>query len=490
MSDPSSLFRNHLRSHAARIVAIAAVALAYSLTGLPSLDGSERRALAERFRFTPLELDTWSESPLQTRRSVNPSLERHAGWISAVGAAVALADLDADGLANDICQVDPRSDRVTLAPVPGSGDRYPAFALEPDGLEYDRSTMAPMGCIPGDLNEDGRMDLFVYYWGRTPVLFLNRGAPGAAPGAASFVARGLGAGNDDERWYTNAATFADLDGDGHLDLIVGNYFQDGARILDASAQTDDSMQHSMSRAFNGGVNRIYRWESAMGGSQPSVTFEEVEELFSERSLRAWTLAVGAADLDGDLLPEIYFANDFGPDRFYHNRSEPGEMRFQLLEGRRHLTTPRSKVVGQDSFKGMGVDFADVNGDGRLDFFVSNIAAEYALLESHFLFVDNGDESAMARGVAPYDDLSDGLGVARSSSRRSRPPASPRAMRIAGPSSRSSPPRTTSCYAWPASGRVSRRATTYPATTPTPSMCAPRTAASTTSQPNSASESPR
>ena len=62
---------------------------------------------------------------------------------------------------------------------------------------------------------------------------------------------------------------------------------------------------------------------------------------------------------------------------------------------------------------MGVDFADVNSDGRLDFFVSNIAAEYALLESHFLFVNTGEQSAIAEGRAPFDDLSEPLGVARS-----------------------------------------------------------------------------
>ena len=51
--------------------------------------------------------------------------------------------------------------------------------------------------------------------------------------------------------------------------------------------------------------------------------------------------------------------------------------------------PKSKVLGHDSFKGMGVDFADLNGDGMLDMYVSNIAAEYALEESHFVWVSTG-----------------------------------------------------------------------------------------------------
>jgi hypothetical protein len=62
---------------------------------------------------------------------------------------------------------------------------------------------------------------------------------------------------------------------------------------------------------------------------------------------------------------------------------------------------------------MGVDFGDVNGDGVLDIYVSNIAAEYALEESHFLFVSNGPAELMKQGVAPYVEQSEALGVSRS-----------------------------------------------------------------------------
>jgi hypothetical protein len=123
--------------------------------------------------------------------------------------------------------------------------------------------------------------------------------------------------------------------------------------------------------------------------------------------------VGAADLDGDLLPEIYFANDFGPDRLLHNRSTPGALRFAVLSGTRQLTTPASFVLGRDSFKGMGVDFGDLNGDGLLDIYVSNIATEFGLQESHFLWLSTGELNRIKEGVAPYVQASESFGLSRS-----------------------------------------------------------------------------
>jgi hypothetical protein len=62
---------------------------------------------------------------------------------------------------------------------------------------------------------------------------------------------------------------------------------------------------------------------------------------------------------------------------------------------------------------MGVDFGDLNGDGRPDIYVSNIAAEFALLESHFAFLSTGETGLMREGVAPYVDRSEALGLSRS-----------------------------------------------------------------------------
>ncbi|HEX2164036.1 MAG TPA: VCBS repeat-containing protein, partial [Thermoanaerobaculia bacterium] len=395
----------------ATLVAVALVAAAWGFARLPRLGPAERAELASRFAFdrAPLAVPAAAGEP-RTIRAVHPSLQRIAGWISSVGAAVALADLDGDGLPNDACLVDPRTDVVAVAPVPGSGRRYAPFPLVAPPPPWDAATTAPMGCLPGDLDEDGRQDLLVYYWGRTPVAFLSRGGAAAGPPrAAGYVAREIAR---PERWYTNALTRADLDGDGHLDLVVGNYFQDGAAILDPHGTGSERMQRSMSRAADGGRNRLLLFAGARPGAEPGVTYREVDAL-PEAVARGWTLAIGAADLDGDLLPELYFGNDFGPDRLLHNRSRPGSVRFALVEGRRGPTTVRSKVLGQDSFKGMGIDFADLDGDGRLDFWVSNIAAPWSLEESHLLFVSTGEVGDFAAGRAPYVEESEPLGLARS-----------------------------------------------------------------------------
>jgi enediyne biosynthesis protein E4 len=401
------------------LAAIVLAAICYGAAKLPALSPREKSALAARFAFKKLPLsEVANHPPYKMVRQVHPSLDRISAWVSSVGAAATLADLDADGLPNDLIYVDPRTDLVTITPVPGTGERYQPFAFGPLAWatgSYDLSTIAPMGSVAGDFNEDGLLDVMIYFWGRTPLLYL-RMANGSEPAVkqlslAAFMLRELV--DSGERWYSDCATQADFDGDGHVDLLIGNYFQDGARILDAKASGTETMHQGKAKALNGGYKHIFLWQAAARGDSPSATYREVRNVFPEEIARGWAVALGAADLDGDLLPEIYFAHDFGPDRLLHNRSAPGRLEFAELKGRRDFTTPKSCVLGDDSFKGMGCDFGDMNGDGLLDIYVSNIATKFGLTESHFLWQSTGQLEDMKRGIAPYVQNSEKLGLSRS-----------------------------------------------------------------------------
>jgi enediyne biosynthesis protein E4 len=407
--------KKFLLRYTAAGVASLCIFTTFFLAGLPTLGPSERASLASRFAFRKIPIPAGTTQLPKYVRTVHPSLQSISAWISTLGASAAIADLDGDGLPNDLCHVDPRFDRVTIMPVPETGHRYQPFVLDPAPLPFDPSTMAPMGCLFGDFNEDGLMDILVYYWGRTPVLFLRRQyAHLLQPqriSATDYLPVELV--SPIQRWYTNAVTSADFDGDGHIDLLIANYFHDGAHILDAHASGTEDMDESKGAAFNGGRKHFFLWAGGASGATPGVEFREVDSGLDAKVNQGWTLAAGAADLDGDMLPEVYLANDFGPDRLLHNLSTPGHLHFVPLEGKRSALTPASYVLGRDSFKGMGLDFADVNHDGWFDIYVSNITSQWGLEESHFLWTSTGHVGDMQKGIAPYFQASEKMGLARS-----------------------------------------------------------------------------
>jgi enediyne biosynthesis protein E4 len=401
------------------IVALALVVSLFFVVRLPTATAEELTTMASRFSFTPMTVPMPGGFRQQTIRKVNKDYKHFDAWISSVGAGVAMNDLDGDGLTNDLCITDPRIDQVVVTPAPGRGaDRYEPFAL-PLGDLPTSDIMAPMGCVPADLNEDGRIDLLVYLWGRTPIAFLAR-AGATVLAAAAYKPTELVPGPSGSRytgplWNTNAATVDDFDGDGHVDIYIGNYFPQGP-VLDPNASGGVAMNDSMSRGFNGGEDYFLRWTGGTGGREPSVSFDLLDGVLPREVSKGWALASGAIDLDGDALPELYLAHDFGPDRLLHNRSKPGHIEFAVVTGAPSPVVPKSKRVGADSFKGMGVDFGDLNGDGLYDVFVSNITTTFGLQESHFAFMSTaGDQTDLRahllRGEAPFVDRSAPLGLA-------------------------------------------------------------------------------
>src|SRR5439155_22097442 len=171
------------------------------------------------------------------------------------------------------------------------------------------------------------------------------------------------------RGYGNAATFVDYDRDGLLDILVGNYFADSVpdprthrlERSDLWNPVSTRVMHStFTHADNGGRTLLYH-------NRGDGTFEDVAAAMG-LSVRGWTLAAGAADLNNDGWPDLYLANDFGPDELYLNTgAAEWPPRF-----RRVVDTSGHPGMGSDCWKGMNVDFGDVAGNGYLDLYVTNI----------------------------------------------------------------------------------------------------------------------
>ncbi|WP_194292425.1 CRTAC1 family protein [Streptomyces katsurahamanus] len=400
-----------LRKQAPGVIALTLMVSTFYAVKLPTVSAADDAKLAKNFAFQPMAIAMPGGFKQQTVRKVNKAYKHIEGWISSVGAGVAMNDIDGDALPNDLCVTDPQIDQavVTPAPVPGrKSATYAPFALDPAPLPKSDYT-APIGCVPGDYNEDGATDLLVYYWGRTPVIVqakkdASTGAVTTPMSADRFTPVELvpGVGTSvytGPLWNSNAAAVADFDGDGHNDIFIGNYFPDSP-VLDHTKDGGVTMNDSLSHAQNGGGGHFFRW-TPQG-------FKAVQGVLPDHIDRGWTLAASATDLDGDLRPELYLAHDFGTSSLLYNKSRPGTFEFREGKAKHSALVPKSKEMGRSSFKGMGVDFGDLDNDGLYDAFVSNITTSFGIQESNFAFIGTADDRAdlrakLRKGEAPYTD---------------------------------------------------------------------------------------
>ena len=281
-----------------------------------------------------------------------------------------LADFDADG---DVDLFLPRLHAsARLYENDGTGHFEDATAAR--GLELNTLRQGTNSGLFLDLDRDGRLDLAVGNKQQGLLLFRNEGnrftdVTGGEPLA--------GAGE----WESLAA--ADYDGDGRVDLYLTNY-----NLIDTDHQPESYVD-----ARDGLGNVLLR-------NLGDFRFEDVTAAAGlEEGAERWSYAAAWADYDRDGDLDLFVANDYGPNSLYRNRG--GEQGFEQVA---------TEVGAEDYGNGMGVLWADVDGDLWLDAYISNMQSfagnRITRLES---FPGTAEERALYRRFSKGNTLLRNLG---------------------------------------------------------------------------------
>ena len=284
---------------------------------------------------------------------IDPALEPVMPHLAALGASVSVVDFDNDGW-QDLYVTNSRTKKPNVF-YRNRGDGSFEEVAETIGLAHlnQPGHGVSMGSIWGDYDNDGFEDVFVYKWGRQR-LYRNQG-----DGVFTDVSAESGL----DLWMNaNSAVWTDINRDGLIDLYVGGYFPGDHDLWQVT--TTRIMQESFEYAQNGGHNYLFL-------NRGSGRFEDVTEAYGVDCTR-WTMSVGAADLNGDSWPDLYLANDYGPEVLFIN-----------LEGKsfKQLT---GTTLEETSKSGMNVAFGDLYNDGRTDVYVTNISKRGYLFQGNNL----------------------------------------------------------------------------------------------------------
>lgn len=285
--------------------------------------------------------------------------------LQTIGNGVALLDQDGDGNLDLLC--------VGPKPALYRGDGKGGFtdATQSSGLAKIKGYF--LGCATGDIDNDGQTDVVLTGYGEGRLL---RGDAG------SLVDITPGSGIPRLRWGTSAA-FADVDADGDLDLYIGNYAEFGPKTVPQLC-----LAHGIRTSCGPKEYKPVKGVLLLGDGKGR--FADVTKAWNAADISGKTLGVAFADIDGSGRPSLMLANDEMPGDLLHN-----------LGGRFDNIASVAGVAydaAGNLHGGMGTDWGDVDGDGRLDVFVATYQNEVKNLYRNggdLIFTDRSAESGLA-----------------------------------------------------------------------------------------------
>ncbi len=275
------------------------------------------------------------------------------------------------------------------------------------------------GAVFADIDGDGDLDLLVSATGAGVLCFLNLGN-----GTFQDFTREAGTATP---FGSSTLALGDVDGDGTLDLYVTNYRTDDIRDrgqVDLQKQNGTlivppPLQNRL-LVVNGKVQEYGEpdllYLNQGGGRFKPVSWMDGHFLDEDghplkHAPFDWGLSASFRDVNADGAPDLYVCNDYWtPDRLWLN------------DGSGHFRAAPRLALRHISASSMGVDFADVDRDGHLDFVVVDMLsrdprARRRQLPGHMpdaVLVDRIDSRPLvnrntfqhARGDGSYEELAE------------------------------------------------------------------------------------
>jgi hypothetical protein len=248
--------------------------------------------------------------------------------LGGIGSGVAIGDYDGDGRPDLFVVSKTESCRLfrnlgdwkfeDTTDKAGVGDTGAAAKIWKQGATF------------ADVNNDGHLDLYLCRFGAPNLLYLNQGDGTFKEQAA---AAGLAV-ND----ASLMAVFGDYDRDGWLDVFVQT------NVLDAATHPEGQRDHLFRNNRDGTFTEV----TDQSGIAPGP---------SHGNSALWW------DFDADGWPDLYVANDFSvPDALFRNNRDGT------------FTDVIARTAPVVPYSSMGSDLGDVDNDGRLDLYVTDMAA--------------------------------------------------------------------------------------------------------------------
>ena len=298
-----------------------------------------------------------------------------------------------------------------------SAARIDAFAI------HDQETVGIFagGAGAGDYDRDGHIDLYVTRGSvGFPCLYRNRGD-------GTFSDQTFNAGLSSVSGLISSGTFADVDGDGWLDLLLLGllettprlYLNRGDGTFALATGTGLALPGNSYSAAFGDYDRdgdldlfVTRWGSTL--SDPAATgrlwrndgggkFTDVSQAAGIPVFRSplessdvdYSFTGNFADIDDDGWPDLLVAADFGASKILRNQQDGT---FDLVE---------QNGVPDDE-NGMGAAVGDFDGDGDLDWFVSSVWDPNGTSEGYWGVT--GNRLYRNDGTGHFSDVSEAAGV--------------------------------------------------------------------------------